>query len=95
MFVLLFHIMSPLPTYIARRYHDHVEASSALIEVCTFLTTCIVVSAYGLPIVLAHSHAIIEWGACGLVLAGNTVVFCTILGYYYVFNTDDFDYSMW
>ena len=40
---------------IARRYADSVEASSALIEFCLFMTTGIVVSAYGLPIVLAHA----------------------------------------
>ena len=62
LFVLLFHVLSPIPSYVARRYHEHVEASSALIEVCTFITACIVVSAYGLPIVLAHSHNIVSNG---------------------------------
>ncbi len=28
-------------------------------------------------------------------MAGNTVVFLTILGYFYVFGGDDFDYNMW
>ena len=37
----------------------------------------------------------IEWGACGLIMAGNTVVFITIAGYFYVFGHDDFDYSTW
>jgi len=38
----------------------------------------------------------IKWGACGLVLAGNTVVFVTILLFFYFFGNDDsFEYSTW
>ena len=38
----------------------------------------------------------IKWGACGLVLAGNTVVFVTILLFFYFFGHDDsFEYSTW
>ena len=37
----------------------------------------------------------LKWGACALVLAGNTVVFITIVGYFYVFGGEDFDYSSW
>ena len=44
--------------------------------------------------VLVHLFQI-QWGACGLVLAGNIVVFLTILGYFYVFANEDLDYSMW
>ncbi len=54
MFVLIFYATSPIPSMIARRYADSVEASNALIEVCIFITTGIVVSAFGLPIILAH-----------------------------------------
>lgn len=55
MFVLFFYVLSPVPTVIARRYADSVEASSALIECCIFITAGIVISAYGLPVVLAHT----------------------------------------
>ena len=58
MFVLLFYATSPTPSTIARRYADSVEASSVLTEVCLFITTGIVISAYGLPIVLAHLHVV-------------------------------------
>jgi hypothetical protein len=96
MFVLVFYTLSPVPTLIARRFADSVEMSSVLIEICTFITSCIVVSAYGLPIVLARAANVIQWGACGLVLAGNTVVFVTILMFFYFFGRDDsFEYSTW
>ncbi|XP_013398564.1 leptin receptor gene-related protein [Lingula anatina] len=94
MFVLMFYALSPLPTVVARRYADSLESSSAFVEMCIFLTTGIVVSAFGLPIILAHT-SIIQWAACGLVMSGNAVVFLTILGYFWVFGNDDFDYGNW
>lgn len=60
MFVLIFYALSPVPTLIVRRFADAVEQSSLLIEVCTFITACIVVSAYGLPIVLARAGEIVS-----------------------------------
>ncbi|XP_064626061.1 leptin receptor gene-related protein-like [Lineus longissimus] len=99
MFVLIFYALSPVPTIISRRYAGSLDsASSALVEFNIFMTTGIVVSAYGLPVVLAHTPLampVIQWGAMGLVMAGNTVVFITILGYFYTFGNEDFDYSMW
>ena len=53
--MLFFYLLSPLPTIIAKRYAESVEASSALIEMSIFITSGIVISAYGLPIVLAHA----------------------------------------
>lgn len=95
MFVLLFYFLSPIPTMISRRFAESIEASSALVEVCIFITACIVVSAYGLPMILARK-ATIDWGACGLVIAGNTVVFFTILLFFFFFGRDDtFEYSTW
>jgi len=60
LFVIVCYLLSPVPYVVAKRYHDAVESSNALVEVCVFLTTCIVVSAYGIPIVLAHSHSIVS-----------------------------------
>ncbi|KAG9469811.1 hypothetical protein GDO78_019612 [Eleutherodactylus coqui] len=38
----------------------------------------------------------IQWGACGLVLAGNAVIFLTILGFFIVFGRgDDFSWEQW
>ena len=95
MFVLIFYFLSPLPTVISRRLADSLDtASSACVELAIFLTTGIVISAIGLPLVLAHVSAI-DWGACALVLAGNIIVFLTILGYFFVFGNEDLDYSSW
>ncbi|CAD5112301.1 DgyrCDS1529 [Dimorphilus gyrociliatus] len=94
MFSLIFYLLSPVPLLIARRYTDVLESSNALLETCYFLTTGIVISAFGLPIVLAKNH-VIKAGAAALVSSGNVVIFLTILAYFKVFTTDDFDYSGW
>ncbi|BFY99360.1 hypothetical protein BsWGS_02400 [Bradybaena similaris] len=95
MFVLFFYLLSPLPTVVARRMSGGYDSSSsACFELCTFLTTGIIISSIGLPIVLAHVY-VIQWGACALVLSANTVVFLTIFGYFKVFGNDDVDYSTW
>jgi len=58
--VLIFYALSPVPTLIARRFADAVEMSSVLIEICVFITSCIVVSAYGLPLVLARAAEVVR-----------------------------------
>lgn len=51
----LFYILSPLPTVLARRYQDDVGSSNACKELALFITAGIVISAYGLPLILARS----------------------------------------
>ncbi|XP_072192895.1 leptin receptor overlapping transcript-like 1 [Excalfactoria chinensis] len=96
LFVLFFYILSPIPYCIARRLVDDTDATSnACKELAVFLTTGIVVSAFGLPIVFARAE-LIYWGACALVLTGNTVIFATILGFFLVFGSnDDFSWQQW
>ncbi|CAG0895403.1 unnamed protein product [Darwinula stevensoni] len=97
-FVIVFYLLSPIPMVIARRYRDEMQASSVCHELAIFITTGIIISAFGLPMVLARaprSQPVIEWGACGLVLAGNIVVFITILGFFIAFDSEDVDYSIW
>ncbi|XP_077132711.1 leptin receptor gene-related protein [Ranitomeya variabilis] len=96
LFVLIFYFISPIPHFIATRVSDDSDAaSSACRELAYFFTTGIVVSAFGLPIVLARIH-VIYWGACGLVLGGNAVIFLTILGFFIVFGRgDDFSWEQW
>lgn len=54
----------------------------------------LIVSAFALPIVLARVEVIL-WGACYLTLAGNVVIFLTLLGFFLTFDHDDSDYNMW
>ncbi|MBN3274240.1 OBRG protein, partial [Polyodon spathula] len=96
LFVLIFYVVSPIPHFIAKRIGDDSDAaSSACRELAYFFTTGIVVSAFGMPIILARIN-VIAWGACGLVLAGNAVIFLTILGFFLVFGrSDDFNWEQW
>ena len=55
----VFYLLAPLPTVLARRYQDDVGASNACKEVALFLTAGIVVSAYGLPLILARSGDVV------------------------------------
>ncbi|XP_012672948.1 leptin receptor gene-related protein [Clupea harengus] len=95
-FVLIFYVLCPIPHFIAKRVSDDGDSGSNVYrELAYFLTSGIVVSAFGLPMVLAHV-SVIQWGACGLVLAGNTVIFLTILGFFLVFGGgDDFSWEQW
>jgi len=55
----MFYFMSPIPIVIARRVAGDVDSTStACKELALFFTTGIVVSAFGLPIVLANVGAV-------------------------------------
>ncbi|KAL0966809.1 hypothetical protein UPYG_G00300410 [Umbra pygmaea] len=96
LFVLIFHVICPIPTFISRRLSDDVDSTSnACRELAYFFTTGIVVSAFGLPIIMARTD-LIQWGACGLVMASNAVIFLTVLGFFLVFGRgDDFSWEQW
>lgn len=64
-------------------------------DTAIFITMAIVVSSFGLPIVLARARETIQWGACYLTLAGNVVVYLTLLGFFITFDSDESDYNMW
>ncbi|XP_030836017.1 leptin receptor gene-related protein isoform X3 [Strongylocentrotus purpuratus] len=91
MFVLVFYILCPIPMLISKRLasSDSIGAtSSALQELCVFLTSGIVMSAYGLPMVLMHVGTL-TYQALLLVLFGNTWSFITILIFFRIFRQDD------
>merc|ERR1712055_360240 len=52
--VVIFYLLSPIPTLIAKRHSDD-SSSNPCRELAWFITTGIVVSAFALPIVLARA----------------------------------------
>ncbi|CAH1960300.1 unnamed protein product [Acanthoscelides obtectus] len=93
-FVVLFYLMSPIPTLVARRCSDPSSATNSCMEAAIFITMGIIVSSFALPIVLARVNSIL-WGACLLTLAGNVVVYATLIGFFLTFDQEDSDYNMW
>ncbi|XP_050078823.1 leptin receptor overlapping transcript-like 1 [Anopheles maculipalpis] len=85
-FCVLFYILCPLPTQIAKRGPNSDDPSRSAHAM--FATIGIVMSSFALPIVLARAE-VIQWGACLLTLAGNVVAYTTILAYYFGFESSD------
>merc|ERR1712071_553407 len=97
-FMLAFYLLAPFPTVMSRRFADGSGNSTPCQEIAVFFTSVLIVSAFGLPIVLARAPIampVIQWGAAGLVITANIIVFLTILGFFLAFDNDNVDYSMW
>ncbi|XP_077377840.1 leptin receptor gene-related protein-like [Festucalex cinctus] len=88
-FAMFFYALSPVPILLANRSSDDSDNSSNVCkDLVYFLTTGIVISAYGYHIVLANC-GLIEWGPCSLVLTGDTIIFFTIFGFFHVFGSGE------
>nr|CAG4635199.1 EOG090X0J87 [Alona affinis] len=97
-FMVAFYLLAPFPTVISRRYGDASGGTNPCKEFSLFFTSVLVVSAFGLPIILARAPLaapVIAWGSAGLVITANVIVFLTIMGFFLAFDNDDVDYSMW
>ncbi|KAH8346303.1 hypothetical protein KR084_000404, partial [Drosophila pseudotakahashii] len=78
-FVLLFYALSVLPVFIAKRTTPGTETNPKS-EFALFLTAGMVLSAFALPIVLAHA-SVITWTASILTIISNIINYGTIFGY--------------
>jgi len=97
LFVIFFYVLAPIPYMLSRRYAESNgfdSSSNPCMETCVFLSAVLVVSAFGLPVVLARTAAI-HWGAAALVITGNIVTFACIGVAIALFSRDDFDYTAW
>lgn len=98
LFVVLFYALAPIPTLLVRRYTEDTNSINPYLELAIFITMGFVLSSFALPIVLARSPAdnpVIQWSACYLTLAGNVIVYLTLVGFFVTFEQDDPDYNMW
>jgi len=88
---LVFYFLSPFPFLFARRINDDFDSPNGALEVAGFLTCLIIVSAFALPVVLAHSSAhVFSWMAVGFTMAANVVVFINIALCVYLLIRRDF-----
>ncbi|XP_062509079.1 leptin receptor gene-related protein-like [Corticium candelabrum] len=92
LFVLLPYVLAPIPITVVNRTTERSATSSVSYEVAVFLTTGIVMSAFGIPAVLTHVNKI-STGAMALTIGGNIFVFLTLFLYFNVFTSDDDDFA--
>lgn len=90
-FVLIFYVLTPIPTMLAQRHAERSgNSSGSFMDAAIFITMGFVVSAFGLPIILTRSPAaVISLTACYLTLSANVVIFITLLGFFMIFQEDD------
>lgn len=91
-FVLLFYLLTPLPTLLAQRQAERSGGTShSSMELAIFLTMGLVISAFGLPIILTRApvDGVITATACYLTLSANVVIFATLVGFFMIFEEDD------
>eukprot|EP01112_Ceratiomyxa_fruticulosa_P009929 TRINITY_DN2608_c0_g2_i1.p1 TRINITY_DN2608_c0_g2~~TRINITY_DN2608_c0_g2_i1.p1 ORF type:complete len:128 (-),score=24.33 TRINITY_DN2608_c0_g2_i1:91-474(-) len=84
--VIVAYFLAPFPNLICAGNADGLtETDSGIKDLGYFLTGFLVVSGFGIPIVLAHAE-IIQLAALLMSLAGGLIVYGTILVYLHFFH---------
>jgi len=89
--VALLFVLAPLPNAIFAHcgsddFTDY-DGANAAVDIGRFLTAGIVITAFALPLVLAHAE-VIKPTACVMSVVGGGLVYGTILAYSAVFKAD-------
>ncbi|CAF3725649.1 unnamed protein product [Rotaria sp. Silwood1] len=91
-FVIIFYVLSPFPIAIGRRCTSDggytLRESSPCADLMWFITSVIVVSAFGLPAVM-YRASVIQVGSMAFIMSANVVIFTTITIYFMTFGSDD------
>ncbi|CAF3843303.1 unnamed protein product [Rotaria magnacalcarata] len=91
-FVIIFYVLSPIPIAIGRRCTSDssytMRDTSPCADLMWFITSVIVVSAFGLPAVM-YRTSIIQVGSMAFIMSANLVIFITITIYFMTFGSDD------
>ncbi|KAG8746917.1 Vacuolar protein sorting-associated protein 55 [Ceratobasidium sp. 414] len=87
----LLFVVAPLPNAIFAHcgsddFTDY-DGANAAVDTGRFLTSCIAISAFALPLVLAHAE-VIKPTASAMAIVGGGLVYGTILAYTAVFKSD-------
>ncbi|QRW27623.1 vacuolar protein sorting 55 superfamily protein [Rhizoctonia solani] len=90
--LLRYYSSCPLPNAIfshcgSEDFTDY-DGNNAAVDIGRFLTSIIVITAFALPLVLAHAD-VIKPTACGMAIVGGALVYGTILSYTAVFKTGE------
>jgi len=85
------YFLAPIPNLLVKKDDDPFsENSSGLRHVAMFVTGALIVSGFGVPLVLAHAETIDE-RSMALALAGGLVVYGTMIAYLHFFLKKDED----
>jgi len=77
--------LAPIPNLLVKKDDDPFsENSGGLRHVAMFVTGALIVSGFGIPLVLAHAETI-DQRAMALALAGGLVVYGTMIAYLHFF----------
>lgn len=90
MFILLFYLFLPIPILIANSCDQYGDQTGAN-ELAIFITAILLVSTFGLLIVI-YQKGLIKSQGFSFALAGNVIFICTAIVYAILFHrkTDEF-----
>jgi len=88
--VVVMYFLAPIPNVVCEKCFstNFTNDKKGYPDLGYFLTGFILVSGFGLPLVLLHAERIV-WQAAVLSLVGGIIVYATVLAYIHYFHSDE------